>query len=180
MVAITWSLTNGGTGLTDTQDHGNTSNGLTTTAIEFFVRHDGSNSITGCKLYIREYSGTYTGDATAAADIAEILSWGDASTSSTFGGFQINMDAVGGYPSASWPTYISKTPTNGYVCKTGTADSEGNAVTITTATGATASGTIQAGASPNVRFKCRIQVPTAEDTIGLRLFESVLVYTYTS
>jgi hypothetical protein len=182
VVDVTFSLTNGGAALTSDVSHGNCSNGQVLSAKEIFIRHSGSNPITGCGLYIRQYSDTYSGDASAALDIAEILGWGDVSTVSTFGGFQINMNATGSYPAADWPTYLIKTTANGYgyVCKTGTADSEGNAVLLTTTTGASAVGQIAAGGSPNVRFQCRIQTPTAEDTLGVRQFDQVLVYTYTS
>ena len=179
-VDLVFSYTNGGAAISGNVDHGNISNGLTTTAIEVFIRHTGINSITACGLYVRQYSGTYNGDASAALDIAELLAWGDASTSASFGGFQINMDATGAYSASAWPTYSSKSPTNGFVCRTGIGDSEANAVSITTATGATATGTIQAGSSPNVRLKCRVQVPSDEDTVGVRQFDQVVVFTYTS
>lgn len=179
-VGIIWSLTNGGTAISTTVDHGNASNGATTTAKEFFIRHDGANEITGVGFYVRQFSSTYQGHATAAADIAELLGWGDASDTDDFGGFQINMNAVGAYPVSAWPTLLSKSPTNGSVFRTGVGDSEGNSVAITTASGASASGTIQTGNSPNVRFKSRIVVPTNEDTVGIREWDMVLVYTYTS
>lgn len=177
-VNITWSLTAGGVAITDDVDHGNGSNGQTLTAQTIFMRHDGSNPITGCALYIREYSGTYIGGASAALDFAEILGWGDASTASAFGGFQVNMNATGSFPAAAWPAYSSKSPTNGYACRTGVADSVGTAVAVSTAMGAAASGTINA--SSNVSFQCRMQFPTDEDVIGVRQIDQVLVYTYTS
>jgi len=179
LVDITWSLTNGGAALS-TLSHGNVSNGQDTTAQEVFLRHNGSNSITSCGLYVREYSGTYTGGASASADLAEILGWGDQSTLAGFGGFHLNLNAVGGYPSSDWPTYSSKSPTNGEAVRTGVGDSVGNAITITTATGATADGTIQAGASPNVRLQMRVRIPADEDTTGVRMWDTVLTYNYTS
>lgn len=179
-VNLTWSTSNGGTAISGNLDHGNASNGVATTAQEVFIRHDGTNSITSCGIYIREFSGTYSGGASAALDLAELLGWGDNSTESTYGGFEINMNATGSYPAAAWPVYNSKSPSQGHVFRTGTGDSQANAITISTATGATASGEIQSGSSPNVRFQCRISVPSAEDTIGIRQFDTVLVYVYTS
>lgn len=181
-VNITWSLTNGGTALSDDVDHGNGSNGQTLSAQEIFIRHDGANPITGAGLYIRQYSGTYAGGASAALDLAEMLAWGDASTATTFGGFQVNMNALGSYPTVDWPTLTVKTAASGkgYVCRTGVGDSEGNAVQLTTSTGASPAGQVAAGSSPNVRFKCRIVMPSAEDTTGVRQFDQVLVYTFTS
>lgn len=180
-VSIIWSLTNGGDPLTSIVDHGNSSNGQVTTAKTIYIRHDGSNDITDAGLYIRQFSGTYQGAATAAADIAEILSWGDQIIESDFGGFQINFDAVGGFPSASWPTYSTKSPTNGNVHRNGVGDSESNAIEIPgTVTGATADGTIQAGTAPNVRFQVRVAVPASENVIGIRQWDQVLKYTFTS
>lgn len=179
-VNVIWSYTNGGDSISSTIDHGNASNGDTTTGLELFLRHDGDNEITSVGLYIRDFSGTYSGDATASNDLSELLAWGDASTSSAFGGFQVNFDAVGSYPTASWPLYNSKTPSNGFVHRTGTGDSELNAVSIPTATGATTAGEIPSGNSPNVRFKVRIQVPTSEDTAGVRQFDQVVKFSFTS
>jgi len=179
-VNIIWSLSNGGDALSTTLDHSNASNGNYTTEKEIFIRHDGLNSITDAGLYIRQLSGTYSGSFTAAADIAELLYWGDQSTSSTFGGFQCNLLATTSYPSSGWPTYSSKSPTGGFVHRTGVGDSESNAIAVPTTTGATSSGTIQAGSSPNVRLKVRILVPTDEDTIGIRQWDQVLKYNFTS
>jgi len=179
-VSIIFSTTNGGAAISSNVDHGNTSNGLTTSGQEIFVRHDGLSVITSCKLYIRAFSGTYSGDASANLDFLELLAWGDASTSSTFGGFQVNMNAVEAYVAGDWSSYDIKNRTHGYVCRTGVGDSLGNGVLLTVNTGAAALGQIQTGASPNVRFKTRVQVPTAEDTIGVRQWDQCLVFTYSS
>lgn len=179
-VSVTWSYSNGGAAITTDVDYGNASNGDTTDAEEIFVRHDGSNSITSVGLYIRAYSGTYVGSATAALDLTEFIGWGNSSTSSGFGGILINWNALGSYPSSSWSTYSSKAPTGGNVFRTGVGDSLSNAVEVPTSTGATAAGEIQAGSSPNVRFQLKIRVPTNEDTVGIRQFDLVLAYSYTS
>jgi len=179
-VNVIWSYTNGGTAISDLINHGNIANGNTSTAKTIYLRHDGASEITNVGVYIRQYSGTYNGDATAASDFAEIIAWGDNSASNTFGGIHINWDAVGAFPAASWPLYNDKDPSNGFTHRTGVGDSEGNAVTIPTATGATTAGEIEAGASPNVRFQLRVQVPTAEDTTGTRQFDQVIRYSFTS
>jgi len=180
MVAITWSLTNGGAAITDVIDHSTVNNGSASAPKQIFLRHDGVFSITGCGLYIRQYSATYNGDATAPLDFAEMLEWGDSATSEGFGGFEVNMDAIDTYPAEQWPTFLDKTTPYGYVCRTGVGDSAGTAVTLVTQTGCTALGEIQTGASPNVRFSCRFEVPSNEDTLGVRLIDQVLLYTYTS
>ena len=178
-VYIIWSLTNGGIAISDTIDHGSAANGSETTEKEFFVRHNGNNSITNVGLYIRQFSGTYTGSFTASTDIAEVLSWGDGNTLSDFGGFMVNQNAITSY-ATGWPTYDSKSPSGGFVHRTGVGDSEGNAVDIATTTGASVAGEIQAGSSPNVRFKTKVAVPSNEATIGVRQWETVLRYSYTS
>ena len=179
-VSIIFSSTNGGAAITSTLDHGNSANGSATTAEEVFIRHTGSNSITSASIYMRQFSGGYGGGATAAADLAELLSWGDQNTSDDFGGPMVNFNKASSYPTADWPVYNSKSPTNGFVHRTGVGDTESNAVTIPTVTGATAAGEIQTGASPDVAFQSKIAVPTNETTIGIRQWETVLLYNFTS
>jgi hypothetical protein len=179
-VGIVFSLTNGGPAITTLVDHGSAANGIASSATEIFIRHDGSNPITNVGLYLRQVSGTYSGSFTAPADVAEILAWGDGVTAAAFGGFQCNFDAVGTYPADTWPTYSVPTSTNGSVFKTGVGDTEGNAVILPVATGASVAGSIQAGSSPNVRFKTRVAVPADEDTVGIRQFEWVIRYNFSS
>jgi len=64
---------------------------------------------------------------------------------------------------------------------TGYGDSEQNAVILpATLTGAPSAGVIPYGGGPNVRFKMRVSVPSSESTVGVRLFDHVAKYTYTS
>lgn len=184
-VSIVWSLTNGGSAISGSTDLGNLSNGANTTAKEIFIRHNGSNSITSAGIFIREFSGTYLGARTAAADFTEILAWGDGTTANSFGGLQINMkrdQPSNTFDTAAWPTYSSKAPSSGKgnTFRTGVGDDESNPITILSSTGATANGTIQAGSTPNVSFQLRIAVPSEEDTLGIRHFETVLTYSFTS
>lgn len=179
-VNVIFSTTNGGTSLVETVSHGNASNGDTTTAQTLYLRHDGDNDITGVKMFIREFSGTYDGDATAAADFAELLAWGDDSTEDGFGGFMMNQRATTAFPTAGWPTYSSKSPTGGSVHRTGVGDSELNGITLLSTTGADSDGTLQDGDAPNVRFQVKIQVPIDEDVAGFREWDQVVSFTYTS
>lgn len=179
-VGILFSTTNGGTALTDDQDMGSGSNGDTITAQTIYLRHDGANNITNVRFYLRAYASSYTGGATAIDDFAEIIGWGDATTSSAFGGVQFNMDAGNSFPAAQWPTLASKSTTYGLVCRTGYGDSSANAITLSSNTGCTSDGTVQAGSSPNVRWQHRVVVPSDEDTTGVRLTEMVFLYDYTS
>jgi hypothetical protein len=178
-VIVVWSTSNGGTAISDTQSHGSISNGTTTLSQEFFIRHDGANPITSAGLYIKPFSGSYTGRSTATQDYNELLSWGD-STSAGFGGVQFNLNATGSYPDGNWPTSTSKTPSNGSNVYTGVGDSAATCITLTTTTGCSSAGVIPAGSTPDVRFKMRVRTPTNLTTTGLRLFEVALSYTATS
>lgn len=184
-VNIIWSLTNGGVAITDTLDHGNSANGDMTSEQEIFIRHDGSQPITNVGFYIRQLSGTYTGSHTASKDINEIIGWGNETTLSDFGGIEINMkrdQPSNTFDSTAWPIYSDKDPEDGKtaVFHTGVGDSEGNAVLISSASGASDDGEIQSGASPNISFLLRIVVPDSEDTLGIRQWEQVVRFNFTS
>lgn len=179
-VTLVWSSTNGSTAIVSPLDHGDSSNGANTTPQEIFLRHDGTNSITSVSLYARAYSAAYSGAATALADFNKLVTWGNASTAVTFGGLQLNFLATTSYPTSAWPTVSSKTPVGGNTIRGGVGDSSTTALTIPTTTGAVSAGVIQSGMSPNVRFKMRIQVPASEDTVGIRQYDTVISYTYTS
>jgi hypothetical protein len=188
-VNITWSATQNGVAITSL-DHGSGSNGDTvsnggngTAGVEVWLRHDGANAITNAGFYLGQKSGTYTGAVSAAADLAEMLAWGDGATAGAFGGFQINMEKTGGtpYSSGNWPSVGTKTPTLGSAFYTGVGDSIANKVLLKTSMGASVSGTgvLDAGGTA-CAFKCRVQIPTDEDTVGIRQFDQKLRYTYTS
>jgi hypothetical protein len=185
-VSIIWSLSNGGEPIIDMLDHGNLSNGATCGATPLYIRHDGSNNIVYVGLYIRPYSGTYSGSFTAQQDLNEMITWGNSDEEDGFGGFFVNMNATGGFPEASWPTHDNKLVDlgggiiGGFAHCTGQGDSEGNAVELSTVSGAAVAGEIQPGSSPNVRIQVAIQVPVFEDTIGIRQWDQVLRYSYTS
>ncbi len=181
MVNLVWSLTNGGTSITST-NHGSADNGAATTVQTLYLRHDGVNQITSAALYVKPYTGSYTGAASAAADFAEIVAWGDGATATSFGGFLINQDATGSFPSGVWPVWNSKSPTYGSVIRTGVGNSSANAnaITLSSRTGCTSDGVVQVGSSPNVRFQCKVVVPVDEDTVGARQLDMALLYSYTS
>jgi hypothetical protein len=183
-VTITWKQAS--VEITQPLDHGSGSNGDTLTAQEVSISHDGSNQITNCKFYLAAYSGTYTGGATAAADLAEIIAWGDSQatapgdTAADFGGLQLNMNAAGGFPSGDWPTHATKSGANFNVFRTGAGNSSVNAITLPIAMGGgmVTDGVIPAGGE--VSFRCRVQLPTNEDTVGARQVDQKLRFTYTS
>ncbi len=164
MANIIWSLTNGGASISSNIDHGTVGNGDESSATQLFVRHDGASNLTSVGLYVRQFSGNYAGSFTSAADFAELLAWGDGDK-----GFRYNLNATGSYPTADWASF-----------KTGSGDSEANAITLPTTTGASASGTLQTGSSPNVRLSTKVVIPSNEDTVGIRQFSMVLRFTATS
>jgi len=178
-VNITWKSPPAGTTITSV-DHGSGVNGDTLTAVEIGISHDGTNPITNCKFYIAEKSGTYSGDQTAAADLAELIGWGDESLEDDFGGFQVNMDQVSSYPAGSWPTYASKQPTYGSAFFTNIGDSAANGITLKATMDATMTvdGTVPAGVE--AKFECRLHIPTSAGSPGVRQFDQKLRYTYTS
>lgn len=182
MTIIIWSLTNGGSAIESEHDCGQKSNGQTTDVVEFFVRHDGSNPITAAGIYIQPFTGTYAGRSTAAQDFAELLTWGGAGSTNSFGGVQFNFNATAPspYPAADWPTVSNKVPTNGSAVYSGVGDGAGAAITLPTVSGCTSAGVIPNGSSPNVRFQCRVQIPADLTTTGIRMFEIRLKYTATS
>ena len=179
MSTIIWSFTNGGTSITSTVDHGGVSNGASTTAQEFHLRHTYINPITNAALFARLMTGAYGGAASAADDYAEIVQWGNEPLVGDFGGLMVNMDATGSY-AADWPSYSDPTPASSHVVKTGQGDSDANAMPLLTSTGCPVEGQISNGGSPNVRFQVRFDIPNNEGVLGIRQIEQVLAYDYTS
>lgn len=182
-ISLIFSSTNGGAGLGAPTDLGNLGNGSTGTGSVIYLRHNGVNPITSCTVYFDAVdTGEYTGSATASTDKAEFVAWGNALAANDFGGIQINLNAAGSFPNTSWPTFANKTTadTFGYTIRTGIGDSSSNGIAIPTATGATSLGTIQAGASPNVRIKVRVAVPVNENTLGIRQCRMSFTFNYTS
>lgn len=184
LVSIIWSTTNGGPSLDEPLNHGNNSISNTLGPTTIFIRHTGNNPITGCAFYMRTFAGTYSGDALPIDDFNELIGWGNAGLAADFGGFQINQNAVSAFPSISWPTLANKTTVDGlgFTFRTGVGNTVSNAVALKkesySATGT--DGQIPTGTAPNVRIQARILVPTSETVPGVRQFESILKFTFTS
>jgi hypothetical protein len=182
MVSVTWSITSGGVSATSF-DEGSAANGSTTDATTIYIRHDGVNPITNCRLYIVPKL-TYTGDFTSADDFSELLEAGDGSTANTFGGIQLNFDATGSFSGGStWDmSHTQKTSSDAlkYTVRTGVGDSPANGILLPSEMSAsmTTDGEIPAGV--NAAFQIRLKVPTAEDTLGTRQFDMILKFTATT
>jgi hypothetical protein len=192
-VEIVWSLENGGPNLDEPLDHGSNATQDTLDPKLVFIRHTGDNDITAAGIYMREFTGstgdgeTYSGDAALpTGDFNEIVGWGDETDVSFFGGFQVNMDAAADFPLYNWPDESNKVSVSGvgFVVSSGVADSETNAFDLKKEMSGTTSGVfdgiIPAGAAPNYRMQMRIQVPASGVDAGVRMFEHVLKFTYTS
>jgi len=163
VVSITWSLSSGGAAASSPQNHGTVGNGDTGSALDLYIRHDGSNEITGVGFYIRAYSGgSYDGDGTPADDYNELIAWGDAWVTAGDGGIEIAQNA-------SSPTWVVHKTGQGTVAVP---------IGITTDSGVSSDDEIDAGEEAHV--KVRIGVPTAEDTAGTRYLDHCLAFTYTS
>jgi hypothetical protein len=86
-VTLTISSTPGGSSIGDTVDLGSIAPEGSATAQDLYISHDGAFAITDCGLYLTQFVGTYGGDEDPAADLVEILGWGDGGE-----GVKINMD----------------------------------------------------------------------------------------
>ncbi len=182
-ITITFSATNGGSNFSGPVNYGNTSNGQLTPDQIIYIKHNGVNSITGCGLYLDSADPlSYAGDFTALNDKIELLGWGDSASNSNFGGYQLNLNATGSFPGASWPSFTTKTTTDtfGINIRSGVGDSSVNLILLPTTTGASSPGTISSGSSPNVRFRARLLIPQSVTLVGVRQFKLKLVYNYTS
>jgi hypothetical protein len=180
-VSVTWSLSNGGSAASDPVDHGDQASGDKSSGIQVYIAHDGENSLTNCRFWIGEKSDTYGGDFTAPADLAEMLEWGDATSSGLFGGFQVNMDTEGGFPD-SWPEWDDKEGDYFSSFYTGHGDVAASGVLLSQKMSPemTVDGIIPADMTTWPSFKARVQVPADESTTGVRQFDQRLRFTYSS
>lgn len=182
-VNIYWASDDAGAPLEQAYDHGDVAAGAASSDTTVYIYHDGATALNSCKLYLAPKSGLYEGDVSALEDFQELLDWGDGADSDAFGGVLVNMNATGSWASG-WATWDAKSPTYGFVCRTGVADNEANAQTVLSQTGATSDGVIQSnppnGYGINVRLQVRVEVPADESTLGDRQFDLVLSYSVTS
>ena len=195
-VVVTWSTTDNGTAETDLQDYGAVSQpggggAVASSVLQHFIRHDGTNEITGVGFYIAEYSGTYTGADSPANDLSEILAQGDATTATAI------MDALDDTPGTdSTKGLISDLPaTNfGINVRTGQGDLLANPIPLPANGDATTAGPLHptsafSGADTateiqssetDVNFYTRFLVPEDVANVGVRQIDLVVTYTFTS
>jgi hypothetical protein len=188
-VNIHWASDDNGTDITQALDHGNSSVGSTTSEQTIYIYHDGTNDLTSCAFYLDQYSGIYSGGASASEDLEELLGWGDSALAASFGGYQINMDAANSF-AAAWPDESNhNVGLTGFVFNN--TDSQGDLLAngITLAAAMQSDGLGTAGLCPanppngygtGYLFKARIEVPSNEIILGVRQFDLVMSYSYTS
>jgi hypothetical protein len=187
-VNLYWASDDSGTAITEPLNHGSVSAGSLTSVQTIYLYHDGTNDLTGCALYLGEYSGSYDGGDSASNDLTEILDWGDQAVEADFGGVLINMDAVNSF-ATDWSTYDSHTVSGvSYVFNNTYGPDSDNAITLSKDMSSDGSvlnnGVIPAnqpnGYGTDFKFQMKVQVPTNEATAGKRQFDLGLLYTYTS
>lgn len=173
MINIIWSDSNGGLALEEPHDLGSAASSASpssTTPITLYIRHDGDNEITNVKLYLTPAVTYEEGIADSQTDLDEVLSWARYSSTHNQFGVQINMDATGSFPTDSWQSL-------------GGTDGGANvevALPLSVKSGATSTGTIASGDSPNVRVKLRVRIPPVVEEVGQRNIDLKLRYTYST
>ena len=188
VVSVTWATSPSGSAAS-LIDHGTATNGTYGSSQQIYLRHDGLNSISNCGFYFQLKTGSYTGDFSAAADFDEIKGWGDSNSATGHGGIQVNMDPSNttGWDVGNWDLDNSnKQTTVAFTMHSLIGDQSTNSVTLKEhmdGTGAgggsmTSDGEIPTGVE--VSFLIRFQIPTDEDTTGIRQIDQVLRYTFTS
>lgn len=173
VVSITWSATSGGTAMSEPVSHGNIGNGSAGPDLNLYIRHNATAApITNAGFFIQPYSGTgYTGVGTQS-DFIEIMGWGSTAASTNDSGFYINQNAQGGFPESE---YIVHKPNQG---DSANKISLSTAAIVNTGTGTYGAAEIPVGGEAQVRV--RLAIPSSEDTAGVRFFDQVLAYTFTS
>lgn len=182
-VTITWT-DSAGTSLSDPVDMGASGVNQTTSGNNIYIRHDGTNQIKNAKIYIAPVTSSYAGDFAAQTDFDELLAWGDAVTSGTYGGLQLNMDPDSG----SWPDYEvtlvsgNKDLGSSYTVRTGFGDSAANGLILSSnmSTEMGTPGIVPASMTNWPKLAARVRIPTGEGSTGVRHVSQKLRYTYTS
>jgi hypothetical protein len=178
-VVINWSYTNGGTPLAADVDYGNGAAGTILGPQTIYISQNGSFSLTNCGFYLANKS-VYSGSQSPTDDYNELIEWGNAGTSNSWGGVHLNMNAANGFLSNSWPTFANQQPSGGASISTGVGDSFSTTIPLLSAMGLPGTGIIPTGTRPNISFQTRILVPNSVSILGTRQFNLCLKYTYTS
>ena len=168
VVNVTFSRTSGGLAIADILEgsenglkHGAVANGEETIKESIYIRHDGDNEITDCKFYCEQFSGSYGGNSSASLDFDELKEWGGSNASKGFL-IDVNNDSV--YE---------------YNLKVGQMDEEANAVSLDDS-GAGGSNPDDIGVGGEAHINVKVAVPSTVDIAGIRQFDMIFKYSYTS
>jgi len=129
-----------------------------------YMRNTYNNNITNVTLYFAE-AATYTGNASAALDFAELQDWASAtpddSTGNVGNGLMLSQDGGSNYSQL----------------KLGTLDSQANGEAIS---GGATPGEIAGGGTEELSSLYKVAVPAGEADGGERDFDLNIYYRYTS
>jgi hypothetical protein len=196
VVSLTLSRTEAGTQVSDLLQGGSTgcdlgtvANDSVSTTQELYIRHNGLSKITSAAYYVQPYSGVYGGNYDPATDYAKMLALGDL----TPGNFGLMYDE-------DWNS--SPQFTSFYKVKTGFADSFAtrrnfpNSMmmyfnTVTSAKtdpgspvvgemGPNDNGVTAQALGNRALLRFRLGLPSTEVDGGVRQYDTVIAYTYTS
>lgn len=184
--SLYWASDDNGTALVTAEplDYGSINKDSESSAQTIYLYQDGATNLYNCSFVLKPVlSADYTGSRSPMEDYNMLLEWGDATDEDDFGGILVNMNATGSWANG-WATYDAKSPTYGFVCRTGVADSESNKVQMVTNMGCSAAGVIQSnypdGHGINVRFQTKILVPNSVTVLGDIQYDLAVYFTYTS
>lgn len=187
VVSLTASKTINGTAVGDSLSGGSTgvdigvvANDAVSNTQNLYIRHNGTQKITGASLFIQAFTGTYGGNYTSSADYARLQALGDLDY-----GLQFDED------------WNRATPFNVlYQIKTGAGDSFATRRTVASTSmvrdnsgsevdgSAAVAGEVGPAGNTvlgdNAHLKYRIAIPASETDGGLRQFDLVIAYNYTT
>jgi hypothetical protein len=174
-VSVSYSTVagSGGEPIALPQSAGTISPGAQSSALDFYIYHDGSNSITNCRFYMLPYSaGVYLGAESAQDDYDKIIGWGDTSypvDAYSGGGVYMNMNGVASYPDSSYQVF-----------RTGNGDTLGNAITLSNNAVLPSGAAGEIPSSSYAHIKVRIDIPSTETSTGTLYFDVLMAYSATS
>jgi hypothetical protein len=196
VVTLTLSRSEAGTQVADLLqggssgcDFGTVANDSVSATQELFLRHNGVNKITSCAYYIQPFSGVYGGAYDPSSDFAKILALGDVTPGNHGLLFDEDWNAS--------PQFSSF-----YKIKTGSGDSFGTRRNFATSmqlyfnsgtsaksdpsapvvgeVGPNDNGAIAQAIGNRSLLRFRLSLPANEIDGGIRQFDTVIAYTYTS
>lgn len=170
-------------------DLGTVANDSVSATQELFLRHNGVNKITSCAYYIQPYSGVYGGGYDAATDYAKMLALGDT-TPGNYGlmfdedwnsspQFSSFFKIKTGYGDA-FGTRRNFPSTMQLYYNTSTAAKSDPTSPVVGEVGPNDNGVVAQAVGNRSLLRFRLGLPANELDGGIRQFDTVVAYTYTS